>query len=551
MGKFSMGKQLTICFGVAFGLTFATAAVALWNISSLGASLQRVGLRIVPNLQAAAKQQLLSANFETDIRAVLLLGYMKDPAGVETLQGEFEKHKVSFDETIESLNANLKDAQARTLSAKVAEVAPRLVAPEIALHAALVAGNLPQAIEQYRNTMPIADELNKATKALSDREHDLVIADSAAGAAAVGPAEWTIGAMLLLTLLAGTGLTFVVRNLNGVLRKGVAELSENATQIVAAASQVASSSQSLARDSSSQAASIEETSASSNQINAMARKNTDGSVQAAEIVTSSEKKFQETNGQLDSMVRAMGDIHESSGKISKIIKVIDEIAFQTNILALNAAVEAARAGEAGMGFAVVADEVRSLAQRSAQAAKDTAALIEDSISRSDDGRVKVDQVAVAIRAITAESAQIKLLVTEVSAGSREQSTGVNEIGKALTQMEQVTQSIAASSEKAASAAEQLNAQAESLREMVRTLGAVVGVGSSGGRALQGQASATRASSPRRASAVKFRVNPVTPPKTAASPYPAPNSALSAHRTAAEQSFAAVGSFPLEEDFKDF
>ena len=121
------------------------------------------------------------------------------------------------------------------------------------------------------------------------------------------------------------------------------------------------------------------------------------------------------------MVSAMDGINASSQKISKIIKVIDEIAFQTNILALNAAVEAARAGEAGMGFAVVADEVRNLAQRCAQAAKDTADLIEESIQRSDGGRVKVDQVAVAIRAITAESAKIKVLVDEINLGSVEQS----------------------------------------------------------------------------------------------------------------------------------
>src|SRR5205085_5826691 len=114
-------------------------------------------------------------------------------------------------------------------------------------------------------------------------------------------------------------------------------------------------------------------------------------------------RIMEGNRTLEQMVASMSDITSSSGKISKIIKVIDEIAFQTNILALNAAVEAARAGEAGMGFAVVADEVRNLAQRSAQAAKDTACLIEDSIAKSNDGKTKVDQVAAAILEITGEA----------------------------------------------------------------------------------------------------------------------------------------------------
>ena len=191
-------------------------------------------------------------------------------------------------------------------------------------------------------------------------------------------------------------------------------------------------------------------------------------------MTQSQQKFVQTNQSLDQSVVAMGEINAQSGKISKIIKVIDEIAFQTNILALNAAVEAARAGEAGMGFAVVADEVRNLAQRCAQAAKDTAALIEESIAKSNDGKVKVDQVATAIRAITEESAKVKKLVDEVNLGSQEQARGMEQIAKAITQMEQVTQKTAANAEESASAAEELNAQSETLKNLVERLTAMVG-----------------------------------------------------------------------------
>jgi len=180
-------------------------------------------------------------------------------------------------------------------------------------------------------------------------------------------------------------------------------------------------------------------------------------------------------------VLAMGDIKNSSDKVAKIIKVIDEIAFQTNILALNAAVEAARAGEAGMGFAVVADEVRNLAQRCAQAAKDTAALIEESIAKSKDGKAKVDQVAVAIRAITEESGKVKTLVEEVSLGSLEQTRGIEQVAKALTQMEQVTQQSAANAEESAAASEQLTAQASALMEVVHQLIAMVGGGEEANR----------------------------------------------------------------------
>jgi methyl-accepting chemotaxis protein len=279
----------------------------------------------------------------------------------------------------------------------------------------------------------------------------------------------------LVSLIMGVLISWMmITALNKQVSRAVSELTEGAEQIASAATQVSSSSQSLAQGSSEQAASIEETSASSEEINSMARKNMDNSRSTAALVGQSQEMFAKTNRQLEEMIVSMDEINESSGKISKIIKVIDEIAFQTNILALNAAVEAARAGEAGMGFAVVADEVRSLAQRSAQAAKDTAILIEESISKSNGGKIKVDQVASAIRGITEDSSKIKTLVDEVSLGSEEQSRGLEQIARAITQMEQVTQTTAANAEESAAAAEELNAQSEALRDVVARLDALVG-----------------------------------------------------------------------------
>jgi methyl-accepting chemotaxis protein len=174
------------------------------------------------------------------------------------------------------------------------------------------------------------------------------------------------------------------------------------------------------------------------------------------------------------MIVSMNAIQASSDKVSKIIRTIDEIAFQTNILALNAAVEAARAGESGMGFAVVADEVRNLAHRSAEAARNTAVLIEESIANSKDGKSKLDQVSGAILSITKSADEVNRLVEEIRSGSEEQARGIEQVSRALANMQEATQTTAASAEESAAAGAELSAQSESMRQTVRGLAQMVG-----------------------------------------------------------------------------
>ncbi|MBS1826260.1 MAG: hypothetical protein JST93_13140 [Acidobacteria bacterium] len=285
-----------------------------------------------------------------------------------------------------------------------------------------------------------------------------------------------MGAGLLVTLLSMAASWWIARGLTRELKQNVDGISQGAALLLTAAGQVTSASQSLAQGASEQAASLEETSASTQEIHSTARRNSDSSRTAAGLMTQSEEKFGETNRLLDQTLAAMGEINAQSGKISKIIKTIDEIAFQTNILALNAAVEAARAGEAGMGFAVVADEVRRLAQRCAQAASDTSQLIEESIGKSKAGQVKVDQVAGSIRAVTGEMSKVKMLIDAVNVGSEEQLRGIDQIVKAIQQMEQVTQQTAAGAEESAAVAGELNAQSKELNEVVGRLTMMVGGG---------------------------------------------------------------------------
>lgn len=268
---------------------------------------------------------------------------------------------------------------------------------------------------------------------------------------------------------------FVHRSITNSLSAVASQIAQGADQVFSAATQITAASQLLAEGTSQQAASLEETSASTEEINSMASRNSENSRSAATLVKQSDDKFNDTNGSLRDMVLAMGEINASSDKIAKIIKVIDEIAFQTNILALNAAVEAARAGQAGMGFAVVADEVRNLAQRSAQAARDTAILIEESISKSNGGKHKVDQVAKAIQSITEQSTQVKTLVDEVQLGSEEQSRGIEQIGKAILQMEHLTQKSAATAEESAAAARHLSTQSSALKDIVAQMNHIIGL----------------------------------------------------------------------------
>jgi hypothetical protein len=254
----------------------------------------------------------------------------------------------------------------------------------------------------------------------------------------------------------------------------VEHLGGAAEQITAAAAQISSSTQSLAQGASQQAASIEETSASTTEINSMANRNSENSLSAATIVSDAAIGFAGTNTSLAAMVTAMTEIQESSQKIARIIKDIDQISFQTRILALNAAVEAARAGEFGRGFAVVADEVGNLAERCAKAANDTTSLIEDCIAKARVGMDRVDQVADEIRTLTAGSAQMKMMVDEISLGSKEQSKGIEHISNSIHNMEQVTQSNAAFAEETAAAADELTSQANLLNDMVERLAAIGG-----------------------------------------------------------------------------
>jgi len=286
-----------------------------------------------------------------------------------------------------------------------------------------------------------------------------------------------IAIYLLLTVLIVALLGFarlMTTRIASNLQHALAELSAGSKQMTSTAGQIASASEALASGASDQAAGLQQTSASTEEINAMIARNTDHLNEAAALMRETNRLADDTNERVDSLVAAMKEVEISGQKISKIIRVIDEIAFQTNILALNAAVEAARAGEAGLGFAVVADEVRNLAQRCAEAAHDTTTLIEESVAKSSLGLLKLNQVSESVRSTTQGARNARKLIDEVSVGSQEQSHGAQEISRALSRIEQVTQQTAAGAEQGAAAAQELNNQSESLHGVIANLGELVG-----------------------------------------------------------------------------
>jgi methyl-accepting chemotaxis protein len=282
--------------------------------------------------------------------------------------------------------------------------------------------------------------------------------------------NYLIGAFSIFLILVGVIIALYYNNsIIRPIRDFIKNLYQITHQVAAASSQLAASAQQLSQGSSQQASAIEETLAIFEETAAMLQQNNANTLQAAQLSEQAQDSAGKGSTEMQEMIGSMAEIKKSSDQISKIIKIIDDIAFQTNILALNAAIEAARAGEAGLGFAVVADEVRDLAQKSAQAARDTTNIIEVNIGLSGKGAAVPERARGALTEITVQSKKVNELLAEISAASQEQAQGIEQINLSLAQVAVVTQQNAANAEESAAAAEELSAQADSMKKLMYDL----------------------------------------------------------------------------------
>ena len=352
------------------------------------------------------------------------------------------------------------------------------------------------------------------------------------------------------SIVIGIVLAYVItRSITKPIHQIIADLTTGAEQVSSASGQVSSASQSLAEGATEQAAGLQETSSSLEEMSSMTKQNADNAQQANTLAAQAKSAAHDGAEAMKRMTEAINDIQKSADETSKIIKVIDEIAFQTNLLALNAAVEAARAGEAGKGFAVVAEEVRNLAMRSAEAAKNTAALIEGSVKNAKNGVEISTEVSKKLEEIVAHVGKTTDLVAEIAAASTEQAQGIEQINTAVSQMDKVTQQNAAAAEESASAAEELSAQAQQMHTVVQQLVALVDGSSSRMQTLSSHSAPAAASAkkPPRLSLTDQTfhhiaegkgkgktTNPAKPKTTPAAAKPEPSQVI-----------------PLEDDFKDF
>ncbi|HET7536893.1 MAG TPA: methyl-accepting chemotaxis protein [Candidatus Didemnitutus sp.] len=473
MKNWTIGQRITCGGAILCALLATVGGIAWFNLGAIRTNADVIDGDVIPGLINSGR--FTTSQMENFVRA-LLRAQAKTPEEKARLDQATTETSAKIDEALKAYEASINTAEDRALFQQLGELRKEYRDKRTAYFKLIDAGKADEAYAfLLKELYPMFQTYTGRCAeifALNARNGDLVSTEISANTVR---STRTIFAVTIVAFVVAVLIGWVIiRSTGSVLNFVTSQLGAGADQTAAAATQLSASSQSLAEGSSEQAASLEETSASLEEIASMTKRNADSATQAKDLANKTRQAADLGAGSMAEMKQAMDAIKESSSNIAKIVKTIDEIAFQTNILALNAAVEAARAGEAGAGFAVVAEEVRSLAQRSAQSAKETAARIEESVTRSENGVQISVKVAQSFEEIVTKARQVDELVAEIATASNEQNQGIGQVTTAVAQMDKVTQSNAAGAEESASASEELSAQAEMMRDAVRSLQQLVG-----------------------------------------------------------------------------
>jgi methyl-accepting chemotaxis protein len=546
MNNWTISRRITAGLSALVLLTLLIGTFAFLRMQEMSQSITELSDNSVPSIvtlheisrstrrQAIAHDDIAAA--DVNRRAALVAVLAKEQAELKMLVERYETSLIEDEEDrrlFGEIKLGLADVQA---TARQYAEKPEVQPAEASASAA-------SALEpRQESRVLLSPAQNKLVAAIDDNvRYNEKVARAAGdlGKSLSASAMQVLKISVVFVLLLAIGISFfIVRSTSRVLGEIIGSLDASALQTASAARQVSMASQMLSSGASDQASAVEETSASLEEISSMVRATADNAERAKDLAAQARGVAEEGGKIMVDMRLAMTAIDASGAEVAKIVKNIDEIAFQTNILALNAAVEAARAGEAGAGFAVVADEVRSLAQRSAAAARETADKIDAAIANSRRGAECTAQVGRALEQITDKVTATDSLVGEIASAASEQAQGIEQVGVAVNQMEQIAQSNSISSEESAAAAEQLDAQAEMMKGLVGRLRALISGGSA--TASHTRESATAGSSARYGRPIKPTVpTAVAHNRPASAPAPAP-AAISGSR------MHALGNIPMPE-----
>ncbi|GAB1841435.1 hypothetical protein MyNCGM152_21860 [Achromobacter xylosoxidans] len=506
-GNLSIGTRLTLGFGTVLALLLALTGLSQYELTHIG------GINRAITEQTWAKANainIIDVTTRANARANLELIVNTDPRTAETLFARIDTNRKTIDQALETLRPLFRTEDERQKLRLLEDVRGRYVKSFQGVGALLKSGERDAARQRLlEETLPLLDGLQDRVIEISriqsaemvdagadsqrviDNAGMLNLILSAMAVVLGGLFAWRVSKSITAPLAQavsvaetvargdlGQPIHAVTRDETGRLLRALHDMQDKlagavrtiragSETISSAAGQIAAGNTDLSSRTEEQAASLEETAASMEELASTVKQNADNARQANQLAASASEVAQRGGAVVSAVVSTMGDISASSRKISEIVSVIDGIAFQTNILALNAAVEAARAGEQGKGFAVVAGEVRSLAQRSAQAAREVKTLIEASVSKVAEGAGQAENAGTTMQEVVASVKRVTDIMGEIAAASQEQASGIEQVNRAVSQMDEVTQQNAALVEEAAAAAGSMQDQAHAL---VRAVG---------------------------------------------------------------------------------